>query len=155
MLDQNQKSSIQYFDFKENKTIYELKSGAYKKVSVLGQGTFGKVLLVQKLSTDKEKKTKEDSYYFALKISRRFRKVKKGKNSSKEDEKNEEEARQEINFIELRELTNLKILSKTNHLNIVNMLDFHVRKPKLGFLLNISKLICGNFILKTKTIQKS
>ena len=65
MLDQNQKSSIQYFDFKENKTIYELKSGSYKKVSVLGQGTFGKVLLVQKISPDNEKVTKEDSIYFA------------------------------------------------------------------------------------------
>ena len=150
MLDQNQKSSIQYFDFKENKTIYELKSGSYKKVGILGQGTFGKVLLVQKLSTDKEKKTKEDSYYFALKISRRFRKVKKGKNSSKEDEKNEEEARQEINFIELRELTNLKILSKTNHLNIVNMLDFSCEKTETWILMEYLKTDLWKFYAKNK-----
>ena len=88
MLNQNQKGSVQFFDIDETKTIYELKSGSYKKVDTLGEGAFGKVLLVQKISPDNEKALPEDSYYFALKISKRFQKVKKGKKSAKEDGKN-------------------------------------------------------------------
>ena len=87
MLNQNQKGSIQFFDIDETKTIYELKSGSYKKVDTLGEGAFGKVLLVQKISPDNEKVTKEDSIYFALKISKRFQKVKKAKNPRKKVQK--------------------------------------------------------------------
>ena len=112
MLNQNQKGSIQFFDIDETKTIYELQSGSYKKVDTLGEGAFGKVLLVQKISPDNEKVTKEDSIYFALKISKRFQKVKKGKKSSKESAKNVEEVPKEINFVEIRELSTLKNLSR-------------------------------------------
>ena len=139
MLNQNQKGSVQFFDIDETKTIYELKSGSYKKVDTLGEGAFGKVLLVQKISPDNEKALPEDSYYFALKISKRFQKVKKGKKSAKEDGKNLEEVPKEINFVEIRELSTLKNLSRSHHLNIVNMLDFKLEQTETWILMEYLK----------------
>jgi len=43
-------------DRDDNQTTYELISGSYKKDKILGEGTFDKVLLVQKISTHKESK---------------------------------------------------------------------------------------------------
>lgn len=139
MLNKNQKGSIQFFVIDETKTIYELPSGSYKKVDILGEGAFGKVLLVQKISPDKEKVTSEDSIYFALNISKRFQKVKKGKKSTKEVAKNMEEIPKEINFVEIRELSTLKNLSCSNHLNIVNMFDFKLEQTETCILMECLK----------------
>ena len=72
-----QKSPMEFFDIDDNKEEYDMKSGTYKKVQTLGEGAFGKVLKVQKESPINQKSNKKDSYYFALKISKRFRKKKK------------------------------------------------------------------------------
>ena len=154
MLNQNQKGSIQFFDIDETKTIYELQSGSYKKVDTLGEGAFGKVLLVQKISPDNEKVTKEDSIYFALKISKRFQKVKKGKKSSKESAKNVEEVPKEINFVEIRELSTLKNLSRSHHLNIVNMLDFKLEQTETWILMEYLKTDLMKFYVSNKDNPK-
>lgn len=78
---------MQFFDIDETKTIYDFKSGSYKKEKTLGEGAFGKVLLVQKVSPNKENTLSKDSYYFALKISKRFQKIKMGKNLPKKTQK--------------------------------------------------------------------
>ena len=40
---------MEFFEIDETKIIYELNSGKYKKIKTLGEGAFGKVLLVEKL----------------------------------------------------------------------------------------------------------
>ena len=49
-------------------SIYNFKSGNYEKIRTLGSGSFGKVLLVKKLTS----KNLQDSINFALKINRRI-----------------------------------------------------------------------------------
>ena len=123
------KDSIKFFEVDDNITVYKFKSKSYKKIKTLGEGTFGKVLLVQEINPEKEK----DSKYFALKISKRFKKVKKEKsktienNKATEDENLEiNEKPKEINFVELRELTIMKKLSNSNNPNILKMIDFNL-----------------------------
>ena len=101
---------MEFFEIDETKTIYELNSGKYKKIKTLGEGAFGKVLLVEKLSPENEITKKKDSYYFALKISKRFQKKSKTKKNSKDEPEKIKEVPQEINFVELRELMILKKL---------------------------------------------
>ena len=131
-----QKSPMEFFDIDDNKEEYDMKSGTYKKVQTLGEGAFGKVLKVQKESPINQKSNKKDSYYFALKISKRFRKKKKSKKTSKEDAKNEDEIPHEINFVELRELMILKKLSSSHHINIVNLLDFQLEDTETWILMD-------------------
>ena len=78
---------MEFFEIDETKTIYELNSGKYKKIKTLGEGAFGKVLLVEKLSPENEITKKKDSYYFALKISKRFQKKSKAKKIQKMNQK--------------------------------------------------------------------
>ena len=125
---------MQFFDIDETKSIYDLKTGSYKKDKTLGEGAFGKVLRVQKVTQINKKMEQKDSNYFALKISKRFTKIKKGKRSSKEDSKNCEIPK-EINFVEIRELSTLKRLSRSHHLNIVNMLDFKLQDTETWILM--------------------
>jgi len=86
-------------DRDDNQTTYELISGSYKKDKILGEGTFDKVLLVQKISTHKESITKKEPYYFVLKISKRIKELKKGKTNSKDNSKTEIELENKISFI--------------------------------------------------------
>ena len=74
---------MESFDIDENKTIYVMKSGTYKKVATLGEGAFGKVLKVQKVSPENQKSGQKGPKYFALKVSKRFKKKKKSKKASK------------------------------------------------------------------------
>lgn len=115
---------MKFFDIDEDQTRFSLKSGNYEKIKTLGEGSFGKVLLVQKENPDNEKTKKEDSYYFALKISKRFKKSSKSKKNTKDDSKNNKEIPHELNFVELRELMMLKKLCHSKHLNVVNFLDY-------------------------------
>ncbi len=126
---------MQYFEIDENKQIYELKSGTYKKITTLGEGAFGKVLLVQKVLSSNQNSPKEDSYYFALKVSKRFQKAKKGKKNEKEEVKNSNEIPQEINFVELRELTILKKLCHSNHINVLHLVDYKLEPTETWILM--------------------
>ena len=123
------KENIKFFDVDNNITVYKFRSGEYKKIKTLGEGSFGKVLLVEPLNS----KDQKDSKYFALKISKRFKKVKKEKNKANENTKEniDENAEKnqkpkEVNFVELRELTIMKKLSRSKSMNIVKMIDYNL-----------------------------
>ena len=123
------KENIKFFDVDNNITVYKFRSGEYKKIKTLGEGSFGKVLLVEPLNS----KDQKDSKYFALKISKRFKKVKKEKNKANENTKEniDEDAEKnqkpkEVNFVELRELTIMKKLSRSKSMNIVKMIDYNL-----------------------------
>ena len=103
---------IKYFEIKD-KDLYIFKKNSYRKIKTLGEGSFGKVLLVEKINPLDQ----NDSNYFAIKISRRFERV-----SNKENldiPKNQKP--KEINFIELREIT---IMKKIKHPNVVNLIEY-------------------------------
>ena len=117
---------MKFFEINDEVDIYEMKSGLYQKVATLGEGTFGKVLLVKKVSPKNQKEKKEDFYIFALKVSKKFQKKSKVQKNEREESKNSNEVPHEINFVELRELIILKKLSRTHHLNLVNLLDYHL-----------------------------
>lgn len=127
------KDKIQYFDADDNISVYKFKSGSYKKIKTLGEGSFGKVLLVQQINEENQK----DSKYFALKISKRFKKVKKVKSKTVENTKepidensDKNEKPKEMNFVELRELTIMKKLCKIQNPNVVRMIDFNLCSEK-------------------------
>ena len=70
------KQKIKYFQVNDKKTKYKCKKGSYEKIRTLGEGSFGKVILVKKENSINQ----NDSNYFALKISKRFkREIKKKK----------------------------------------------------------------------------
>ena len=127
---------MESFDIDENKTIYVMKSGTYKKVATLGEGAFGKVLKVQKVSPENQKSGQKGPKYFALKVSKRFKKKKKSKKASKEDSKQEDEVPREMNFVELRELMILKKLSRSHPLHIVNMHDYKLEHTETWILMD-------------------
>ena len=127
---------MEFFQINEDVDKYKLESGLYEKVDTLGEGSFGKVLLVNKVSPDNQNETKEDSYKFALKVSKRFQKKSKAQKNETEESKNSKEVPREINFVELRELTILKRLSRTHHVNIVNLLDYDIREYETLILMD-------------------
>ena len=109
------KQKIQYYEVNDNKPLYKFKKNSYKKIRTLGEGSFGKVILVEK-----ENKTNEsDSNIFALKISKRFKRVSKKNGPDEKDEKDEKP--KELNFIEIRELI---IMKKIRHPNVINLVDY-------------------------------
>ena len=65
------KEKILSFEVNDNKTFYNFKKGRYRKIKTLGEGSFGKVILVEKLDPT----LPNDSKCFAIKISKRFKKV--------------------------------------------------------------------------------
>ena len=106
------KQKIQYYEVNDNKPLYKFKTNSYKKIRTLGEGSFGKVILVEK-----ENQTNEsDSNIFALKISKRFKRVSKKCGADEKDEKPIE-----LNFIETRELI---IMKKIKHPNVINLVDY-------------------------------
>ena len=145
---------MEFFEIDETKTIYELNSGKYKKIKTLGEGAFGKVLLVEKLSPDNEITKKTDSYYFALKISKRFQKKSKTKKNSKDEPEKIKEVPQEINFVELRELMILKKLKHSNHLNLVNLLDYKLEDTETWILMDYLPKDLMSFFKENKDNKK-
>ena len=141
---------MQYFEKDDNKQFYELRSGVYKKNKILGEGAFGKVLLVEKVLSPNQNSSKEDSYKFALKISKRFQKSKKGKKTGKEESKNSDEIEHEINFVELRELTILKKLSRSNHINVLHMFDYKLEPKETWILMEYLSTDLTNFFSTNK-----
>ena len=81
------KQQIKYFQVNDKKSKYKLKKGSYEKIRTLGEGSFGKVILVKKENSINQ----NDSNYFALKISKRFKRELKKKESILTDEKDNKE----------------------------------------------------------------
>lgn len=138
------------FDIDDSETTFQFGPITYKKVKTLGEGTFGKVLKLQKISPPNPQTSEKGPNYFALKISKRFKQSKK----SKEESKNEEEIPKEINFVELRELTILKTLERSHHLNIVNMIAFKLLKTETWIVMDYLETDLLKFYDKNKNNPK-
>jgi serine/threonine protein kinase len=145
---------MEFFEIDDKVDTFHMKSGTYQKVQTLGEGAFGKVLLVVKVSEKNQKGTKKDSYKFALKISKRFQKKSKAKKNEKEESKNSKEIPREINFVELRELTILKKLSRSHHLNIVNLLDYQLGDTETLILMDYVQTDLMKFFALNKNNPK-
>lgn len=124
---------IRIYSNNDNRKVYHFKKyGELVKVETLGEGNFGKVYLVEKKNFD----GKGNSKCYALKVSKRFKKVhmkKRGKenkisngDSTDLSEKEEEDEKpKEMNFVELRELNIMKTL---DHPNVLKLLDFQINE---------------------------
>ena len=114
------KHKIQYFEVNDNKTLYKFKKNSYVKIKTLGEGSFGKVIKVRKDT----KINTNGSNNFALKISKRFKKVSKTNDlgvKEKKEDKEDKEKPIELNFIEIRELI---IMKRIKHPNVINLIDY-------------------------------
>ena len=129
-------AEIKYFEIKD-KDLYIFKKNSYRKVKTLGEGSFGKVLLVEKINPLDQ----NDSNYFAIKISRRFERV---SNKEKLDSPKKEKPK-EINFIELREII---IMKKINHPNVVNLIEYFFSKKdrEIWILMEFFKIDLRKFL---------
>jgi len=94
---------IQIFPINENIDIYSFKIGKLFKLAVLGEGTFSKVLLVEKES----KTADEDSNRFAIKINKKFAL----EGSERPDD---------LSFMEIRLIN---IMAEIHHPNLVHLID--------------------------------
>ena len=138
------KEKILSFEVNSNKTYYNFRKGKYKKTKTLGEGSFGKVILVEKVDPN----APNDSKCFAIKISKRFKKVSK-RNKNPGIISVEEEKPREINFIEIRELV---IMRKINHPNVMNLKDFKLCREdrEIWILMDYIPLDLGKFLSQNK-----
>ena len=112
---------IEISEAKESKTYNFRKYGKLRKIKTLGEGSFGKVILVEKIGLI----NLGDSKKFTIKINKGFKRFsQKNDNLKNESEnKNENEGkRKELTFVEIREIY---ILKKINHVNVINLLDLN------------------------------
>ena len=109
------KEKIISFQINDNKLYYNFRKSKYRKKKILGEGSFGKVILVEKVEPTGE----SDSKAFAIKISKRFKRAVKKNNSNAP--KVDDEKPKELNFIEIRELV---IMKKIHHPNVMSLKDF-------------------------------
>lgn len=143
------KQKIKYFQVNDKKTKYKCKKGSYEKIRTLGEGSFGKVILVKKENSINQ----NDSNYFALKISKRFkREIKKKKDSilaDEKDNKEEEEKPIEMNFLEFRELI---IMKRIKHPNVVNLIDYNLchEEREIWILMDYLPTDLGKFFADNK-----
>ena len=133
-------------------SIYNFKSGNYEKIRTLGSGSFGKVLLVKKLTS----KNLADSINFALKINRRIElntgKENQGVNEPKKEKDKNVKKNKEITDIELVEMSNLKKLS--HHPNIVNIIDINFSNEESWILMEYVPTDLRKFFWKNKNNKK-
>jgi len=67
------KQYIKFYAISDN-TEYKLRKSRYKKIRTLGEGSFGKIILVEKINPTKENSLKKKNpKYYALKIPRKFK----------------------------------------------------------------------------------
>ena len=139
------KEKILSFEVNDNKTFYNFRKSKYRKNKTLGEGSFGKVILVEKVDPI----APDGSKYFAIKISKRFKKVTKRNNNPGILAKEEEKPR-ELNFIEIRELV---IMKKINHPNVMNLKDFKLCREdrEIWILMDYIPLDLGKFLSQNKT----
>lgn len=152
MNDKN-KEEIEVIDPKDDKSVYFFRNyGCLKKISTLGEGSFGKVVLAQ----GSDIASQGDSKKFAIKISKGFKKF-----SKKVDDRNEledknkgEEKRKELNFVELRELF---IMKKIKHKNVINLLDFNLNRKdrELCILMEYLDTDLGKFFHENRDNSKA
>lgn len=110
------KKKIKSYQTNDSKTKYNFRrTGVYIRKGILGEGTFGKVILVER----EYHRDKDGSKRFAIKISKRFKRL---SNADSASLMNENKKPKELNFIEIRELV---IMRKIRHKNVVNLLDFN------------------------------
>ena len=145
---------MEFFEINDDIDIYEFNSGKYKKVATSGEGAFGKVFVAKKVLPPNQNETKEDSYKFAIKVNRKFQKKSKRRKSETEESKNAKEVPCEINFVELRELVILRKLSRTHHLNIVNLLDYKVTDTETLILMDYVPSDLKKFFIANKNEPK-
>jgi serine/threonine protein kinase len=139
------KEKILSFEVDDSKTFYNFKKSKYRKTKILGEGSFGKVILVEKV----DPALQNDSKCFAIKISKRFKKIpKKNKNPDIKEEKP-----RELNFIEIRELV---IMKKINHPNVMNLKDYKFCREdrEIWILMDYIPLDLGKFLSQNKTNQE-
>jgi serine/threonine protein kinase len=113
--------AIEISEAKESKTYNFRKYGKLRKIKTLGEGSFGKVILVEKIGLI----NLGDSKKFTIKINKGFKRFsQKNDNLKNESEnKNENEGkRKELTFVEIREIY---IMKKINHVNVINLLDLN------------------------------
>jgi serine/threonine protein kinase len=147
MLEMN-KEEIEVFEPKESKSVYRFrKYGFLKKINTLGEGSFGKVILAEKIDPSNQ----EDSKEFAIKISKGFRRF--FKKNETEDENEGEEKKKELNFVELRELY---IMKKIKHGNVINLLDFDLNRKngQLCILMEYLQTNLGTFFHENRENPK-
>ena len=121
MNETNQQKDIIIISSNDEKLIYEFKNyGKMKKIKILGEGSFGKVLLVEEVNPKNINCPKK----YALKKSKRY--VTEEKNAENANTKSNNTPK-ELNFIELRELF---IMKKTLHKNLIYSLDFNIPKSR-------------------------
>lgn len=118
-------ANLEYFKVNDNISVYNFKAnGPFLKVKTLAEGSFGKVILVQK----SDKIEPGDSKYFAVKINKRFKIISKKKdliNFQEDRTKKENDKPKELNFIEIRELIFMK---KLKHKNVMNLKESYIDK---------------------------
>jgi len=121
------KKKIRNFGVNDKRTKYKFrKAGAFIKKAVVGEGAFGKVILVEK----DNQIDKNNSKRFAIKMSKRFKICSEKETPSKitEDEKPIES-----NFMEMREIG--KMIG-FHHPNVLGLIDFAFpRKEKESWIL--------------------
>ena len=130
------------FGVNDNKLYYDFKKDSYRKLKTLGEGSFGKVILVEKVGSSGQ----DASNYFALKISKRFKKEKK---NIEENAIKEEEKPKELNFIELRELV---IMKKVKHQNTMGLKDYNFSRDdrEIWILMDYFPMDLGKFFSQNK-----
>lgn len=133
------------FEVNNRRMFYNFKKDKYRKIKTLGEGSFGKVILVEKVDPT----SPNDSKCFAIKISKRFKKVSK-KNKNDDNTSIEEEKPRELNFVEIRELV---IMKKINHPNVIKLKDFKFCREdrEIWILMDYIPLDLAKFLSQNKT----
>ena len=142
------KEKIISFQINDNNLYYNFKKSKYIKKKVLGEGSFGKVVLVEKVDPVDE----SDSKGFAIKISKRFKRASKKGNNSKASLEADEKPK-ELNFIEIRELV---IMKKIHHPNLMNLKDFKFCKEdrEIWILMDYMPMDLGKFFSLNRNNEK-
>lgn len=139
-------SKYDYVMYDNNKSIriYNLnKIKNLRKIKIIGSGSFGTIYLVQD----------ESSNYYALKASKRFRFNRKEENNIicfSNDENNSGKPN-DLNFIEIREMT---IPINLEHPNIIKILDYVAEKDEVWILMNYYPKKLEDYINDQKEINE-
>ena len=136
------KGKIKSYQINDKILDYKFGKNIYRKKKILGEGSFGKVVLVERINPSEP----NDSKYFAIKISKRFRTDSKSKSAFK---KGGDEKPKELNFIEIRELN---IMNTIKHPNVINLKEFKLcRKDReIWILMDYLPTDLGKFFTKNK-----
>ena len=136
------KGKIKTYQTNDKILDYIFGKNIYRKKRTLGEGSFGKVVLVERINPSEPNGSK----YFAIKISKRFRTISNIKSSSKRDD---DDKPKDLNFIELRELIIMKTIS---HPNVINLKEYKLcRKDReIWILMDYLPTDLGKFFAKNK-----